>query len=149
MMFYSPRSLHKKRLFDLHLIYFGRRRIFSFSNIKDNKWTLLILDIDVRFVFLLNRLIYTEMHASFYFVCDVFINVFTCSHPLVELWLYSDRQGSVLKVKEMIKNNNWYTIHDIAKAALLLLSWLHFILKRILKKQEISARRIQHIKKWQ
>lgn len=94
MMFYSPRSFHKKAYNVYICIYFGRRSIFSFSNIKDNWWTLLNLDFDVRFVFLLNRLIYTVMHASFHFVCGVFLIVFRCSHPLVELWLCLKRQGN-------------------------------------------------------
>lgn len=54
-------------------------------------------------------------------------------------------RANVSKVGEMIESDGRYTIRDVAKAVDISLSWVHLILKRILKVRKISARGISHI----
>lgn len=54
-------------------------------------------------------------------------------------------RANVSKVGEMIESDGRYTIRDVAKAVDISLSWVHLILKRILKVRKISARGIPHI----
>ena len=49
------------------------------------------------------------------------------------------------KVGEIIESDSRSMIHDIAKAVGKSLSWVHFILKHILKVQKISVSCIPHI----
>ena len=54
-------------------------------------------------------------------------------------------KANVTKVREIIESDGRYTIRDIAKAVGILLSLVHFIVKRILKARKICTRWIPHI----
>lgn len=57
-------------------------------------------------------------------------------------------RANVSKVGEMIESDGRYTIRDVAKAVDISLSWVHLILKRILKVRKISAIYWWMTKKW-